>query len=153
MKLEVTEEGRLFVAHNIMGDSDSWTPCINGKKFKALKRMHYIGVSAGNPKESDINEIDVESVDFFNLNRNFYQHPESITEGQEYYQRDDSGYAGKVEYPHSAKLETIAMGKVAVDIFEQRRLARERAKEQAAKALHIVNAQDDIQEVVFKLFE
>lgn len=74
VKMELTEDGRLYVSHNMLGDSDSWTPCINGKKFKSLTRRHWIGVSAGNPDTSNVNEIDVESIDFFNLNRQFYQH-------------------------------------------------------------------------------
>lgn len=32
--------------------------------------------------------------------------------------RDDTGFMGKTAYPFSAKLNTIEMGKVAVDIFE-----------------------------------
>jgi hypothetical protein len=125
VKMEVTQDGRMFVAHNMMGDSDSWTPCINGKKFGALKRKHWIGVSAGNPQTSNVNEIDVEAVDFFNNNREFYQHQEDITEGQEYYKIDNTGYNGATQYPKSAKLETIKMGAVAIDIFEHRRLRRD----------------------------
>lgn len=122
VKFELTDEGRIYVSHNMFGDNDNWTPCINGKKFKSLTRKHWIGVSAGNPETSDVNEIDVESIDFFNLNRQFYQHEEDIVEGQEYYKRDAAGYSGKAAYPKSAKLETIKMGEIATDIFEVRRM-------------------------------
>lgn len=45
------------------------------------------------------------------------------------------------------------MGDVAVDIFEQRRIRRDAHKELRNKALFIVKEDDDINEVIFKLFE
>lgn len=74
-------------------------------------------------------------------------------EGQEYYKRDESGYEGMTKYPWSAKLNTIEMGKVAFDIFEMKRHQREYRQEQFTKSLHIIKEDDDIQEVLFKLFE
>lgn len=82
-------------------------------------------MSAGNPDTSNVNEIDVESVDFYNLNKQFYQHQEDIVEGQDFYSRDANGFSGATHYPKSAKLETIKMGEVAFDIFEYRRLRRD----------------------------
>jgi hypothetical protein len=110
-------------------------------------------VSAGNPAYSDINEVDVEAIDFYNQNPQFYQHQDEIVENQEYFARDSTGYIGAAKYPWSAKLDTLALGKVALDIFEQKRLQREHAKEMRAKYLHIVKEDDDVNEVIFKLFE
>jgi hypothetical protein len=45
------------------------------------------------------------------------------------------------------------MGKVAVDIFEQKRLRRDFEKEQFSKSLNIVKKDDDWNELLFKLFE
>lgn len=42
---------------------------------------------------------------------------------------DDTGYAGKTAYPTSAKLSTIAMGKIAFDVLEMKRHQREYVKE------------------------
>jgi len=38
---------------------------------------------------------------------------------------DETGYQGKIAYPHSAKLNTIKMGKVAFDVLESLRNKRE----------------------------
>ena len=57
------------------------------------------------------------------------------------------------QYPWSAKLNTIEMGKVAFDVFEMKRHQREYRQEQFTKSLHIIKEDDDIQEVLFKLFE
>jgi hypothetical protein len=45
------------------------------------------------------------------------------------------------------------MGKVAFDIFEMKRTQREYLSEQFNKALNIIKKDDDISEVIFKLFE
>ena len=45
------------------------------------------------------------------------------------------------------------MGKVAFDVLEMKRHQREYLKEQFTKSLHIVHAEDDLSEVLFKLFE
>jgi hypothetical protein len=74
-------------------------------------------------------------------------------EGQDYYARDENGFIGKTAYPYSAKLSTIEMGKVAFDVLEQKRIQREYRTEQQAKALHIVRKDDDVREVIFKVFE
>lgn len=53
----------------------------------------------------------------------------------------------------SAKLNTIAMGKVAYDILELKRNQREFWKEQFARSLHIIKKEDDLSEVMYKLNE
>jgi len=45
------------------------------------------------------------------------------------------------------------MGKVAFDVLEIKRTQREFRNEQQHKALNIVNKDDDISEVIFKIFE
>lgn len=41
----------------------------------------------------NINEVDVQSIDFFNMNPEFYQHDAAeIVEEQEYYKRDATGF-------------------------------------------------------------
>lgn len=45
------------------------------------------------------------------------------------------------------------MGKIAFDILEMKRHQREYQKEQFTKSLHIVTENDDMSEVLFKLFE
>jgi len=45
------------------------------------------------------------------------------------------------------------MGKVAFDILEIKRTQREYLNEQFSKALNIIKKDDDISEVIFKLFE
>ena len=60
------------------------------------------------------------------MNAEFYQHDaKEMIEEQEYFKRDSTGYVGKSKYPWSAKLNTIEMGKIAVDIFEWKKLQRE----------------------------
>lgn len=125
----VLDKARLFVYYNTMGDSDRWETCIMGKQYPSIHMAGYVGVSAGNPSYSDINEVDVESIDFYNLNEQFYQFESEITKDQEYYARDESGFVGSTKYPSSAKLSTIAMGKVAYDVLEMKRLQREHIKE------------------------
>lgn len=39
-----------------------------------LRRKGYIGVTSGNPEHQNVNDIDVHSIDFFNLNNEYYQH-------------------------------------------------------------------------------
>jgi hypothetical protein len=53
-----------------------------------------------------------------------------LTEGQDYYARDENGFVGKTAYPYSAKLSTIEMGKVAFDVLEMKRTQREYRTEQ-----------------------
>lgn len=60
---------------------------------------------------------------------------------------------GAAAYPWSAKLNTIEMGKVAFDVLEMKRTNREYRREQFMKSLHIINKEDDIREVIFKMFE
>jgi len=52
-----------------MGESErsGWETCILGKNYPTLTNPH-VGISAGNPSYSNVNEIDVESIDFYNLN-------------------------------------------------------------------------------------
>ena len=72
-------------------------------------------MTASNPSYSNINEVDVEAIDFYNMNEYFYQHEQ---ESDQDHVRDDSGYLGATAYPWSAKLDTIALGEVAFDVFE-----------------------------------
>lgn len=51
-----------------MGNQDRWETCILGKSYPSIHASGYVGISAGNHHGSDINEIDVESIDFYNLN-------------------------------------------------------------------------------------
>jgi hypothetical protein len=60
---------------------------------------------------------------------------------------------GKTNYPFSAKLNTIEMGKVAIDILEMKRNNREFFSEQFHKSLNIVGKEDDIGEMLYKLNE
>lgn len=87
------------------------------------------------------------------MNSKFYQHQEQITEEQQYYSRDENGFVGKTAYPWSAKLNTIEMGKVAFGVLEIKRQQREYLNEQFNKALNIIKKEDDISEVIFKIFE
>jgi hypothetical protein len=42
-----------------------------------------------------VNELDVHSIDFFNMNPEFYQHDASeVVENQNYLKRDASGFVG-----------------------------------------------------------
>jgi len=45
------------------------------------------------------------------------------------------------------------MGKVAFDVLEMKRVQREFTREQFQKSLNTVGKEDDISEVLFKLFE
>jgi len=45
------------------------------------------------------------------------------------------------------------MGKVAIDIFEGMRNLRDYRKEQFQKSLNVIKKDDDISEVLFKMFE
>lgn len=45
------------------------------------------------------------------------------------------------------------MGKVAFDVLEVKRTQREYRAEQQNKALNIVKREDDVSEVIFKIFE
>jgi hypothetical protein len=54
--------------------NNQYQTCIVGKGYPDLKIKGWIGVSSGNPVNQNVNEIDVHSIDFFNLNSEFYQH-------------------------------------------------------------------------------
>ncbi len=104
--------------------------------------------------QQNVNDIDVHSIDFFNMNDQFYQHDAAeIVEEQQYYKRDESGFVGKTKYPWSAKLNTIEMAKVAFDVLEMKRVQREYTSEQFKKALNVIKPEDDMSEVLFKMFE
>jgi len=140
---------------------DKYQGCIKDKKYHGLKQIGHIGISSGNPYKQNVNEIDVYSIDFFNLNPTFYQLGDSSTssengDGDENTVTDyvsDNGFMGKKSYPESAKLNTIAMGKVAFDVFEYKRLKREFRREQFKKSLNIIKKDDDFSEMMIKLFE
>ena len=113
-----------------------------------------MGVTSGNPVNQNVNDVDVYSIDFFNMNSQFYQlDAKEVVEEQQYYKRDENGFVGKAQYPWSAKLNTIEMGKIAFDVLEMKRVQREYQREQFQKSLNIVKLEDDISEVLFKLFE
>ena len=115
----------LSLAYSIDG-GNSWTKCISNKKYMSFRMSGYFGISAGNPLNQNVNEIDVHKIDFYNMNPDYYKHDaHEIVEAQNYYKRDENGYVGKTVYPWSAKLNTIEMGKVAFDIFELKRNNRE----------------------------
>lgn len=110
----------------------TWSPCIEGKNYVALHANGYIGITAGNPDFQNTNNIDVHRIDFFNMNSEFYKHDAAdIVDHQSYYKRDENGFKGKTSYPFSAKLNTIKMGEVAIDIFELLRNNKLYQKEQA----------------------
>lgn len=149
-------QGKLSVEYSIQGDGQdgSYEQCISEKAYPGLQLHGYVGITSGNPVYQNVNEIDVEKIDFYNMNSKFYQHDAAeVVAEQEYYQKDASGFTGKVPYPYSAKLSTIEMGKVAFDVLEMKRHQREYLKEQFTKSLHIVHEEDDLSEVIFKLFE
>jgi hypothetical protein len=101
-----------------------------------------------------VNEIDIHRIDFFNMNPEYYQHDAAdVVDEQHYYKRDENGFVGKTAYPFSAKLNTIELGKVAFDILELKRNQREHEKEQFRKTLNIVKKEDDVTEVLYKMFE
>jgi hypothetical protein len=69
--------------------------CIIGKGYPGLKVKGYIGVTSGNPLNQNVNEVDVHSIDFFNMNPEFYQHDaEEVVAGQSYMKRDATGFVG-----------------------------------------------------------
>ena len=143
-------DGKLTLDYSTGG---SFRTCIESKRYVGLLTPGYIGITSGNPLTQNVNEVDVTSIDFYNMNNKFYQHQEQIVEGQDYYARDDNGYTGKTAYPYSAKLSTIEMGKVAFDVLEMKRTQREYRQEQQAKALNIIKREDDYREMIFKIFE
>ena len=88
------------------------------------------------------------------MNHDYYKHDaHDIVDEQTYYKRDENGFVGKTQYPWSAKLNTIEMGKIAVDILELKRNNREFLKEQFQKSLSIVTREDDQGETLYKLNE
>lgn len=122
------ENGKLSVDYELPQYGETFK-CITEKKYQVLKKTGYIGVTAGNPKNQNINEIDIHSIDFFNRNQAFYQHEKEIVGDQTYFKRDESGFMGAAAYPWSAKLNTIEMGKVAFDVLEMKRTNREYRRE------------------------
>ena len=72
MKYKVID-GALQVDYST-NDGQSFTSCILNKRYAGFKSIGYIGISSGNPVMQNVNEVDVTSVDFFNLNSKFYQH-------------------------------------------------------------------------------
>jgi hypothetical protein len=147
------KNAKLDLEYSTDGGS-KWTSCITGKAYAGLKVKGYTGVSSANPFNQNVNDIDLHKVNFYNLNPEYYKHEaHDIVEAQDYYKRDENGYVGKTVYPWSAKLDTIELGKVAVDIFEMKRNNREFLKEQSHKNLHIITEDDDVSEILFKLNE
>ena len=132
----------------------SWTSCISQKSYVGFHQNGYIGLSSGNPPHQNINEIEVNKIEFFNMNSDYYKHDaHEIVDDQSYYKRDEHGFIGKTVYPWSAKLNTISLGKVAYDIFEYKRNEREFKKEQHNKQLNTIKPNDDMGELLFKVTE
>lgn len=124
MKYRV-EDKKLYLDYNL-DEGKKWHSCIAGKAYAGFHKNGYVGLTSGNPVHQNVNEIDVYSVDFFNMNSDYYKHDaHDVVDHQEYYKRDEHGFVGKTAYPWSAKLDTISMGKVAFDIFELKRANRE----------------------------
>ena len=148
-----SEQGRLSVDYATLGE-DRFQSCISSKFYPSLRKNGYVGITAGNPYHQNVNDIDVYSVNFFNLNSKFYQHDaEEIVEVQQYYARDENGFVGNKKYPWSAKLNTLKLEKVAYDVFQIKRNQRDYYKEQFTKSLHIIKREDDISEMLYKMFE
>jgi hypothetical protein len=147
------DKSYLYLDYSLDGEK-TWVPCIEGKSYQGFHANGYIGITAGNPDMQNINNIDVHRIDFFNMNNEFYKHDaHEIVDHQSYYKRDENGFKGKTAYPYSAKLSTIKMGEVAIDIFEMLRNNKLYMKEQSYKALNVIKGNDDIGEVLFKLNE
>jgi len=143
----------LTIEYALHGET-TFKSCIVGKSYVGFATSGYIGISSGNPAMQNVNEIDVHRIDFFNMNSDYYKHDaHDIVEEQNYYARDENGFVGKTVYPWSAKLNTIEMGKVAVDVLELKRNNREYQKEQFHKSLNIVEKDDDMGEMLYKLNE
>jgi len=126
---------------------DQFQQCISDKKYHGLKESGWLGISSGNPWDQNVNDIDVYSIDFFNMNSQFYQlSDESFDENNVAadddvdltHTVDENGFLGNRQYPESSKLNTIKMGRVAFDIFEYKRLKNEFKKEQFKKSLNII---------------
>jgi hypothetical protein len=144
---------KLYLDYSIDGGKQ-YQSCISGKKYLNFHSNGYIGISSGNPLHQNVNDIDVHRIDFFNMNSDYYKHDaHEIVEDQFYYKRDENGFLGKTVYPWSAKLNTIELGKVAMDVFEMKRSIREFKKEQFNKQLNVVKKDDDISEALFKIIE
>ena len=91
-------QGKLSVQYNLQGDGQdkNFESCIQDKAYPGLHQHGYVGITAGNPVYQNVNEIDVEKIDFYNMNSQFYQHDAAdIVAEQEYYQKDASGFAGR----------------------------------------------------------
>lgn len=147
------EVRKLYLEYSIDGGK-KYENCINGRNYAKIHMHGYVGISAGNPIYQNVNDIDVHRIDFFNLASEFYKHDaHDIVEDQKYYVTDSNGYVGKTVYPWSAKLNTIELGKVAVDIFERKRNKREFMKEQFSRQLNVVKKDDDVSETMFKIIE
>jgi hypothetical protein len=52
-----------------------------------------MGITSGNPVYQNVNEIDVQGIDLYNMNTQFYQHDAAdVVSEQSYYMKDESGY-------------------------------------------------------------
>lgn len=110
---------KLSLEYSTDGLKGKFTKCIENKYYESFYGIGYAGITSGNPSSQNINEIDVHRIDFFNMNPEYYQHDAAdVVDLQKYYKRDANGFVGKTAYPYSAKLSTIEMGKVAIDILE-----------------------------------
>lgn len=69
-------QGKLSVEYNLLADGQdrSYETCITEKSYPGLHQHGFVGITAGNPVYQNVNEIDVEKIDFFNMNSKFYQH-------------------------------------------------------------------------------
>ena len=69
------KNGFLAVDYSTFEDSriPYFKTCIRSKSYPlSLKQKGYVGITAGNPLNQNVNDIEVESIDFFNMNAEFY---------------------------------------------------------------------------------
>ena len=67
------------------GRKPSFTECITNKAYPGLQQRGYMGITSGNPVYQNVNEIDVQGIDLYNMNTQFYQHDAAeIVSEQEY---------------------------------------------------------------------
>jgi hypothetical protein len=62
-------DGKLTIEYSTGGEFKS---CIKSKQYQGLKVQGFIGITSGNPLNQNVNEVDVTSIDFYNLNNKFY---------------------------------------------------------------------------------
>jgi len=69
----IVTDGKLTIDYSTGG---AFKKCIESKRYAGLAIQGYVGITSGNPLKQNVNEVDVTSIDFYNLNDKFYQHQE-----------------------------------------------------------------------------